>query len=61
MTTCSRRWDAFTAALVDGEIRGLPAVRIAANACEAGAYVAARPGAMPAWSDELKGKLGISR
>ena len=47
--------------LVDGEIRGLPAVRIAANACEAGAYVAARAGAMPAWSDELKGMLGISR
>jgi fructokinase len=53
--------DAFTAALVDGEIRGLPAARIAANACAAGAFVASRSGAMPAWTDELREQLGISR
>lgn len=53
--------DAFTAALVDGEIRGLPAARIAANACAAGAFVAARAGAMPTWTDELREQLGISR
>ncbi len=53
--------DAFTAALVDGEIRGLPAARIAANACAAGAFVASRAGAMPAWTDELRQQLGVSR
>ncbi|MGD8395281.1 MAG: carbohydrate kinase [Candidatus Eiseniibacteriota bacterium] len=45
--------DAFTAALVDGELRCLPPATIAAHAAAAGAFVASQPGAMPRWSETL--------
>lgn len=51
--------DAFTAALVDGELRGLDPRQIAAHATAAGAYVASRSGAMPAWTPRLRRQLGL--
>ncbi len=51
--------DAFTAALIDGELRGLDAGTIATNACATGAFVAAQAGAMPRWTAALRTTLGL--
>ena len=51
--------DAFTAGLIDGELRELETATIAANACAAGAFVASRSGATPSWTGELRETLGL--
>jgi fructokinase len=51
--------DAFTAVMVDGELRGLALVEIARRASAAGAFVASQRGAMAPWPDRLKRELGI--
>jgi fructokinase len=49
--------DAFTAALIDGELRGLEVGDIAENACAVGAYVASQAGATPPWDAALRERL----
>lgn len=49
--------DAFTAAMVFGELQGWPPARSAATACRVGAFVAGQPGAMPAWPPTLRTRL----
>jgi fructokinase len=51
--------DAFTAAMIDGELRGLPAAAVARRANAAGAYVASQPGAMVPWSESLRSELKL--
>lgn len=49
--------DAFTAAMVYGELQGWPPARSARTACALGAFVAGASGAMPAWPPGLRERL----
>ena len=49
--------DAFTSALLFGELAGREAGRILEDACALGAFVASRAGAMPAWPAALRARL----
>jgi fructokinase len=49
--------DAFTAAMVDGLLRGWPSARVLARSISLGSLVASRPGAMSPWSAEELSEL----